>query len=103
MVSMFKSKKSMAYVSGVLFSLGTVPMGYTADFFTIIGPDDRPLVIPRDPVESKKATYRKVVAEPDDTSKVVESKPVQATRSESIKIIQPQVIQPDHYKKKLFL
>ena len=99
MVSMFKSKKSMAYVSGVLFSLGTVPMGYTADFFTIIGPDGRPLVIPRDPVESKKATYRKVVAEPDDTSKVVESKPVQATRSESIKIIQPQVIQPDHLQK----
>ena len=86
----------MAYVSGVLFSLGTVPMGYAADFFTIIGPDGRPLVIPRDPVESKKATYRKVVTEPDDTSKVAESKPVQATRSESIKAIQPQVIQPDH-------
>ncbi|MEC6125602.1 MULTISPECIES: putative pilus assembly protein FilE [Acinetobacter] len=96
---MFKSKKSMAYVSWVLFSLGTVPMGYAADFFTIIGPDGRPLVIPRDPVESKKATYRKVVTEPDDTSKVVESKPVQATRSESIKIIQPQVIQPDHLQK----
>jgi len=99
MVSMFKSKKSMAYVSGVLFSLGTVPMGYTADFFTIIGPDGRPLVIPRDPVESKKATYRKVVTEPDDTSKVAESKPVQATRSESIKAIQPQAIQPDHLQK----
>ena len=99
MVSMFKSKKSMAYVSGVLFSLGTVPMGYAADFFTIIGPDGRPLVIPRDPVESKKATYRKVVAEPDDTSKVAESKPVQATRSESIKAIQPQAIQPDHLQK----
>ncbi len=99
MVSMFKSKKSMAYVSGVLFSLGTVPMGYAADFFTIIGPDGRPLVIPRDPVESKKATYRKVVTEPDDTSKVAESKPVQATRSESIKAIQPQAIQPDHLQK----
>ena len=99
MVSMFKSKKSMAYVSWVLFSLGTVPMGYAADFFTIIGPDGRPLVIPRDPVESKKATYRKVVTEPDDTSKVAESKPVQATRSESIKAIQPQVIQPDHLQK----
>ncbi|WP_228268400.1 putative pilus assembly protein FilE [Acinetobacter ursingii] len=96
---MFKSKKSMAYVSGVLFSLGTVPMGYAADFFTIIGPDGRPLVIPRDPVESKKATYRKVVTEPDDTSKVAESKPVQATRSESIKAIQPQAIQPDHLQK----
>jgi hypothetical protein len=96
---MFKSKKSMAYVSGVLFSLGTVPMGYAADFFTIIGPDGRSLVIPRDPVESKKATYRKVVTEPDDTSKVAESKPVQATRSESIKAIQPQVIQPDHLQK----
>jgi hypothetical protein len=56
-------------------------------------------VIPRDPVESKKATYRKVVTEPDDTSKVAESKPVQATRSESIKAIQPQVIQPDHLQK----
>ncbi|MEC8055841.1 MAG: putative pilus assembly protein FilE, partial [Pseudomonadota bacterium] len=89
----------MAYVSGVLFSLGTVPMGYAADFFTIIGPDGRPLVIPRDPVESKKATYRKVVTEPDDTSKVAESKPVQATRSESIKAIQPQAIQPDHLQK----
>ncbi|ENX46496.1 hypothetical protein F943_03188 [Acinetobacter ursingii NIPH 706] len=74
-------------------------MGYAADFFTIIGPDGRPLVIPRDPVESKKATYRKVVTEPDDTSKVAESKPVQATRSESIKAIQPQVIQPDHLQK----
>jgi len=74
-------------------------MGYAADFFTIIGPDGRPLVIPRDPVESKKATYRKVVTEPDDTSKVAESKPVQATRSESIKAIQPQAIQPDHLQK----
>ncbi|MCU4414764.1 putative pilus assembly protein FilE [Acinetobacter sp. WU_MDCI_Axc73] len=99
MVSMFKSKKSMAYVSWVLFSLGTVPMGYAADFFTIIGPDGRPLVIPRDPVQPKKPTYRKVITEPDNTSKVAESKPVQATRSESIKTIQPQTIQPDHLQK----
>ena len=62
-------------------------MGYAADFFTIIGPDGRPLVIPRDPTEHKKTTNRKVVNESDQipaSVKSSQSQPTQTTQPQSI-------------------
>ncbi|WP_250645233.1 putative pilus assembly protein FilE [Acinetobacter ihumii] len=53
----------------ILVTCGTVSLGYAADFFTIIGPDGRPLVIPRDPVAVKQAQPSHSLPQPTTPAK----------------------------------
>ena len=91
MVIMLKRSQPIRYLSMILVTLGTVSMGYAADFFTIIGPDGRPLVIPRDPVAVKqpspsKSTAQAVIQKQDSNvlPKSVIDEPPQ------LKVVEPQ-------------